>query len=852
MFLLQHTQGTIAGSKIDWISQHTAIADYFRKRFYETHNLFPQFAAELGGGQNIYNFAYYGMYDPLYLLSWLFPFVPMEIWFQIVGVVSHLSDGILCFIWLKRHTGERESAAGALMLMLSTAIVYHTSTQVMFVNYLPFFLLMLIGADIRKETGKSALLTAGTVCMILTSFYFAPACMAALGIWILTGNRKRGRTFQKFVRALFYQIFPALFGILLSMFYLVPVFCAMLAGRNGNAGNSLNKLLIPDIHAEKYLYSPYGLGLTAMAVVILSVWICAGKCRERNISALLASGFVLPVFPWLLNGGLYARSKVFLPFLPLISFLSARFFEQLVSWRECQISEKKLTGKRLAVSCIMSILFLILGSRDLSKKGENLLIFADFLLCGAGILVMVRKRRHPERNSCCRSWNLVAVLTVCTMSASCAAEVLGAVDLRVTKQQLHKLGNPQVRNMAESVLSEEKETVRMEVRGDSEYEKANQNRVLVPGQNLTTCYSSFENAAYTDFRESIGLARSTRNCLIQDAQDNPLFLRFMGVKYLIGGQGLPGWEKIRGNGQDAVYENVKTAPLFYLTDQTLPAEMFDQMPWQEKQIALMEAVAVPLKSRESSSISAGKTIKRKIKIQDTRDENGSVTRNGENVHITAKKEIETTISLEQKSQKGEYVFLSFRVKNHQPGKDVSVTVNEAKNKLSSIYTEYYNGNEVFHYTFALPEGSKDLTARFGAGDYEICETACYVGTVDEAKNDVLYKNPAELKLSVSGNGYEGKVQTNENQWLVTSIPYDKNFAIKVDGTRVETTQVNGEFTGAEIPAGAHWVEMRYQAPGSGTGLALSGASVIAGTVWIAGIRVCKQNRERKQPEGESI
>ena len=60
LFLLQVCRDTIAGSRIDWISQHTAIADYFRRRFYSTHNLFPQFAAELGGGQNIYYFAYYG------------------------------------------------------------------------------------------------------------------------------------------------------------------------------------------------------------------------------------------------------------------------------------------------------------------------------------------------------------------------------------------------------------------------------------------------------------------------------------------------------------------------------------------------------------------------------------------------------------------------------------------------------------------------------------------------------------------------------------------------------------------------------------------------------------------------
>lgn len=61
LFLLQNTSHTIAGSQIDWISQHTVLAEYFRQRFYSTHEFFPQFASELGGGQNIYNFAYYGL-----------------------------------------------------------------------------------------------------------------------------------------------------------------------------------------------------------------------------------------------------------------------------------------------------------------------------------------------------------------------------------------------------------------------------------------------------------------------------------------------------------------------------------------------------------------------------------------------------------------------------------------------------------------------------------------------------------------------------------------------------------------------------------------------------------------------
>ena len=41
----------VYGSKVDWVSQHVAFPDYFRKLFYETGSLFPEFSMNLGAGQ---------------------------------------------------------------------------------------------------------------------------------------------------------------------------------------------------------------------------------------------------------------------------------------------------------------------------------------------------------------------------------------------------------------------------------------------------------------------------------------------------------------------------------------------------------------------------------------------------------------------------------------------------------------------------------------------------------------------------------------------------------------------------------------------------------------------------------
>ena len=90
----------IFGGKVDWISQHSVLPDYFRRQFYETGELFPEFALNIGGGQNIYNFAYYGLYSPVVLLSFLFPFVEMSGYMMTAGFGEENFQETFLFVWL--------------------------------------------------------------------------------------------------------------------------------------------------------------------------------------------------------------------------------------------------------------------------------------------------------------------------------------------------------------------------------------------------------------------------------------------------------------------------------------------------------------------------------------------------------------------------------------------------------------------------------------------------------------------------------------------------------------------------------------------------------------------------------
>ena len=158
--LLRRTQGTLLlgsltlglcylycfrygvfGAKVDWISQHSVLPDYFRQQFYETGELFMEFAANIGGGQNIYNFSYYGLYNPLFLPSYLLPSVKMSDYMMAVQFLCLTASVLLMYWWLKKKGFSEKICVGvSVLFLLSGPLIFHSYNQIMFVNYMPFLL----------------------------------------------------------------------------------------------------------------------------------------------------------------------------------------------------------------------------------------------------------------------------------------------------------------------------------------------------------------------------------------------------------------------------------------------------------------------------------------------------------------------------------------------------------------------------------------------------------------------------------------------------------------------------------------------------------------------------------------
>ena len=93
---------------------------------------------------------------------------------------------------------------------------------------------------------------------------------------------------------------------------------------------------------------------------------------------------------------------------------------------------------------------------------------------------------------------------------------------------------------------------------------------------------------------------------------------------------------------------------------------------------------------------------------------------------------------------------------------------------------------------------------------------------------------SQLKVTkFSHTRIKGSVNATNAGTMMTSIPYDAGWTVKVDGKRVETYTVDKGFLAFAVPNGEHTVTMTYSPQGFGVGLVLSllGVAVLLALIY---------------------
>ena len=795
IFILRN--GNLYGSILDWNTQHSVIPEYFRSLFYKTLNIFPDFALNLGSGQNIYNYSYYGLFNPVIVLSYFLPFISMKSYIQISSILLVYSSVILFYYFLRRNkVNENVSLLSSVVFLTASPLLFHSHRHIMFMNYMPFLILALIGVDKYFEKDNSKLLCISTVLIILMSYYYSIPAIISIVIYGVYKYIKLNKkiTVKSFFKDGFRFLIPIMIAILISCILLVPTFYAILIGRLPNDINiSLSDLLVPRINVKYLMYNAYGVGLTSISLLALINLFFDKKRENRFLLICLSSLIIFPIINYLLNGTMYIDAKVLIPFLPLYTLVISYMFDK--------ISTKKIDFRKLVIASL-AVLFLIY----VGKSSYGNYFYIDFIF--SLTLIIIATKTNTKY--------LFKVLTIVLLVIySCAGN---SKDTLVSRKDINSSENVNQEKLIKKIPKGYDHTTLYNLK----LENVNN---IYGNLNMYSdyLYSSTGNANYNLFMfDTFEVPMQSRNRLIISANKDLMYLMFSNNRYFIGDNvDISGYKEIDKIGNTKIYENTDVLPFMYVSYNYYSKTDFSKKSFPYNNEILLNNVVVNEKTNNEFKTSIKETF---IRQSDIKYMDPSIINNGD--RITVKKDNSRMLIDIPEVARNKILFVSF---NLEPQSckvgDLLVNINGNTNKLTCREWKYYNGNTTFNYVISGDTSNK-VEVTFSKGIYKIDNLKIYYMDYNDIKDINKKVTKVDIDSKTKGDKIYASVETEKDGYFVTTLPYDKGFTIKVDNKKIDYEKVNTAYVGFKISKGKHNIVIEYKAPFKIIGLIMSFIGII--------------------------
>lgn len=795
IFILRNN--TLYGSILDWNTQHSVIPEYFRSLFYRTLNIFPDFALNLGSGQNIYNYSYYGLFNPVIIISYFLPFISMKSYIQISSILLVYSSVILFYYFLRRNkVNENVSLLSSVVFLTASPLLFHSHRHIMFMNYMPFLILALIGVDKYFEKDNSKLLCISTVLIILMSYYYSIPAIISIVIYGVYKYIKLNKkiTVKSFFKDGFRFLIPIMISILISCILLVPTFYAILIGRLPNDINiSLSDLLVPRINVKYLMYNAYGVGLTSISLLALINLFFDKKRENRFLLICLSSLIIFPIINYLLNGTMYIDAKVLIPFLPLYTLVISYMFDK--------ISTKKIDLRKLVIASL-AVLFLIY----VGKSSYGNYFYIDFIF--SLTLIIIATKTNTKY--------LFKVLTIVLLVIySCAGN---SKDTLVSRKDINSSENVNQEKLIKKIPKGYDHTTLYNLK----LENVNN---IYGNLNIYSdyLYSSTGNANYNLFMfDTFEVPMQSRNRLIISANKDLMYLMFSNNRYFIGDNvDITGYKEIDKIGDTKLYENTDVLPFMYVSYNYYSKTDFSKKSFPYNNEILLNNVVVNEKTNNEFKTSIKETF---IRQSDIKYMDPSIINNGD--RITVKKDNSRMLIDIPEVARNKILFVSF---NLEPQSckvgDLLVNINGNTNKLTCREWKYYNGNTTFNYVISGDTSNK-VEVTFSKGMYKIDNLKIYYMDYNDIRDINKKVTKVDIDSKTKGDKIYASVETEKDGYFVTTLPYDKGFTIKVDNKKIDYEKVNTAYVGFKISKGKHNIVIEYKAPFKIVGLIMSFIGII--------------------------
>lgn len=801
------------GSTVDWDCQHWAIPDYFRKLFYSTGDLIPNFAFNLGNGQNIFYFSYYGFLSPIILLSYLFPFVEMVDYIQIVSVVGLIVSAILLYKWILKKYDSRIAMLSTVFFVTLAPILFHSHRHIMFVNYMPFLILGLFGVDKYFSENKRWLLILSVFLTVMTNYFFSVSSIFVIviyGIYVYIKNKRI--TLKKFLIDGLKFLIPIFIGVLMASIVILPTFYVILKGRSeSNVTIDFISLFRPQINIKKMFYSSYSVGLTFLSLFAIIINMMVGSKREKILSIILSLILVFPIFAYILNGTMYVDHKVFIALIPLVVLVVANsiklYFDN--------------NSKKILIVPFLIGLFIFLVN-------ENNAINTTYIIEMVIVVSLLFVGLYLNKKKIFMSIAIV-------ISSIISIYSIDGLDILYKKETYIDVKNSMLEDSVSSVLEQDPNVYRIT---NQNYLLQNINNIPNINYYVGNIYSSTSNKNYkTYFYNNSGNEITERSYGKITSSMNIFYNLHNANKYFIASEYVPvGYEKISDN----FYVNTDVLPIIYATSNVISEEYYNSLYFPYNMESDLKNVVVKGSENDDFNSDIKKfygdfSILEKTGLNISKEEVGYV--------IDAEKDNHMKLSVSGLAQ-DDILIIKFDVENDKkcPG-DLSIVINGIENVLTCESWKYHNTNTEFNYVISQNEIIDHLDVTFSSGIFSISNIELYKINYEDIK--IVNTTVDEFNFSkdnTSGDVIEGNINVSSDGYLYMSIPYDDGFKIYLNDIEYAYEMVDNGFIGIKVEKGFYDVKIKYEAPFFKEGIVISGISFI----WFCAILFKEMKKNKKK------
>lgn len=777
----------IFGHNIDWLSQHISIPEYFRQLFYESKELFPDYAAHLGGGANIYAFSYYGLFRLDVLIGYLFPMVSMSTIIIVYMILMMSLAACLCYLWLRKKNYARSICTFVSILLICSSFFFHAHKQIMFVNYLPYLFMSFMAIDYYLKKQRSTWLIISILLMILHSYFFSIAAILMCVLYYMHRLKQLHLLSKKqlFTPANWKFIYSIIISILIAAILLLPTAYVILENTKSVATTTNDDLFTISKNLKGLLYDSYGCGLSMIAWLALILGVSNKNTRVLSIICIVS--FLFPIVSYVLNGTLYARTKILIVFLPILVYIIADVFHNL---------------RKQDLPNLLCLLPIMLVPILMYQKDKTLLI-VDTLL-SIGLLLCYSYRKKPQ-----------FLILMCVIPLYVLMQTNNK-DEFLKKSTYAKIVNEEKSDLIKHARI--KATARSD---DFTSPLANANKINGFNEYKTTSYTSTNNSLYNHFyydimKNPISIANRVANL----ANSNIFFQGLMGVSTIYTHTKIPvGYEVIAQNKKNTIIENKEVLPIAYATNQLFSEENFDKLDYPYTLDTIYNNAIVKKGNSQYQS-----QMKKELLAYEILSQSDCLSLNKRNhkVMVDAKKQSKLKLRLTQ-NKNYQILLISFKLSDIKKANtsETAITINEIKNKLSKGNAPYPNGNTTFTYIVSSNDPIKELDITFTKGNYTLDDIEVY-----SLDYEVIKKRNHSITPFIHDETYgkqimKGNITTSEDGYFITSLPYQNGYKVYVDDKQVNAEIVNKAFLGFPLKQGVHSIIIEFHAPFKNIGVYLS-------------------------------